>query len=210
MEDIDRVLILAPHTDDGEIGCGGTVNRFIDDKEIYYVAFSIARKSSKARGFREDILADEVKDATSSLGIKSDHLFIKDYPVRNFPAHRQEILEDMIELRGEIEPHLIFVPAPEDVHQDHEVICEEATRAFKKRSILGYEEPWNQLENKNNFYIKLRKEDVKNKIKALKKYESQFGRSYIDEEFIWSQAKFRGTQIDEKYAECFNLIRFVY
>ncbi|MFW6030801.1 MAG: PIG-L deacetylase family protein [Halanaerobiales bacterium] len=211
MKQVDKVLVLAPHTDDGEIGCGGTLNRFIKEgKEVYYVAFSIARKSSKARGYPEDILAKEVKNATKELGIEKDNLIIKDYPVRNFPKYRQEILDDMIKVKQKLKPDLIFMPTQEDIHQDHSVIVEEGIRAFKRKIILGYEEPWNQITNKNNFFIKLNNEDIEKKILSLKQYESQFGRGYIDENYIWSLAKTRGVQINHEYAECFELIRYIY
>jgi LmbE family N-acetylglucosaminyl deacetylase len=64
-----RVLVLAPHTDDGEFGCGGTIARLVDrGAEVRYVAFSIATKSLPA-GFPPDTLAREVREATAVIGI---------------------------------------------------------------------------------------------------------------------------------------------
>ena len=52
MADKERVLVFAPHTDDGEIGCGGTIVKFIEaGKQVYYIAFSIARTSAVQNGF---------------------------------------------------------------------------------------------------------------------------------------------------------------
>ena len=66
---MDNILILAPHTDDGEIGCGGTIAKYIEqNKNVYYVAFSIARKSSMQHNFPENILEIEVKKATRNFG----------------------------------------------------------------------------------------------------------------------------------------------
>ena len=63
------MLVLAPHTDDGEFGCGGTMARLVDQgAEVRYVAFSIATKSLP-EGFAPDTLAREVNEATAELGI---------------------------------------------------------------------------------------------------------------------------------------------
>ena len=64
-----RALVLAPHTDDGEFGCGGTMARLVEEgAEVRYVAFSIATKSLP-EGFAPDTLAREVCEATAELGI---------------------------------------------------------------------------------------------------------------------------------------------
>src|SRR5512147_1275686 len=91
-----RVLVLAPHTDDGEFGCGGTMARLVEaGVEVWYVAFSIATKSLPA-GFPPDTLAREVREATAALGIPEERLSVHDFEVRTFPDHRQEILELLI------------------------------------------------------------------------------------------------------------------
>ena len=62
-----RILVLAPHTDDGEFGCGGSIAKFINEgRQVYYVAFSTAEKSVPA-GMPKDILKVEVKEATRLL-----------------------------------------------------------------------------------------------------------------------------------------------
>src|SRR5437870_8630587 len=84
-----RVLVLAPHTDDGEFGCGGTMARLVEEgADVRYVAFSIATKSLPA-GFSEDTLAREVRDATAELGIPDVNLTVHDFEVRTFPDRRQ-------------------------------------------------------------------------------------------------------------------------
>ena len=88
-----NVLVLAPHTDDGELGCGGTIARLIDEGHtIWYAAFSICEESVP-EGFPKDALEKEVKLATQSLGIKPENLILKKYPVRKFNTFRQEIFE---------------------------------------------------------------------------------------------------------------------
>src|SRR5262249_48839981 len=88
-----RAVVLAPHTDDGEFGCGGTMARLVElGCEVRYVAFSIATRSLP-EGFPPDTLAREVREATAELGIPEERLTVHDFDVRTFPEHRQEILE---------------------------------------------------------------------------------------------------------------------
>ena len=80
-----RALVLAPHTDDGEFGCGGTMARLVEGGcEVRYVAFSIATRSLPD-GFAPDTLAREVREATAELGIPGSHLTVHDFDVRTFP-----------------------------------------------------------------------------------------------------------------------------
>jgi len=138
ISNIKNALVLAPHTDDGEFGCGGTISRLVSQGvTVHYIAFSWCEESVP-QGFPKDILKSEVKNATSVLGIKPENLHILDYKVRYFTANRQEILEDLIVFRKKINPDLVFIPSVNDVHQDHMTIATEAVRAFKNRNILSY------------------------------------------------------------------------
>lgn len=204
-----RILVLAPHTDDGEFGCGGTIAKLIaNGHDVYYAAFSACQQSVLPQ-FPSDILITEVKAATKVLGIKPENLILFDYDVRTFGYHRQEILDDLIKLRAEINPDVIFMPEKNDVHQDHKTIAEEGLRAFKFSSVLSYELPWNNITFTTSSFIHLSEEDVKVKIEALKEYQSQAHRPYSDEDFIRSMARIRGVQIGGKYAEAFDVVRWI-
>lgn len=205
----ERVLVLAPHTDDGELGCGGTIAKFIEDgKEVFYAAFSVAEKSVPD-GYHKNILETELKAATRILGILNNNLSIYRYEVRTFSYHRQELLEDIILLRNELKPDLVFMPSMNDLHQDHKVIAEEGLRAFKKFSILGYEQPWNNVSFNTLCFIQLEKRHIDKKVMALRCYETQKYRTYLNENFLRSLAITRGTQIEVEYAEAFEVVRWV-
>lgn len=206
---IKKVLVLAPHTDDGEFGCGGTIAKFIaEGAEVHYIAFSACEQSVLPK-FPSDILITEVKEATAVLGIKRENLHLLKYDVRTFNYKRQEILDDMIRFRKDIEPDLVFIPSLQDVHQDHATIAHEAVRAFKFTNILSYEMPWNNFNfSTTNFFV-LDDMHLATKIEALKKYKSQEHRPYASEEFIKSLATTRGVQIGKKYAEVFEVIRLI-
>lgn len=202
-----NILILAPHTDDGELGLGGSINYFIEQgKNVVYAAFSTAEKSVP-EGFPKDILKTEVKNATEKLGIKSENLLIYNYEVRKLNYVRQEILEELIRLRQTMLFDLVFIPSLHDIHQDHTTIAQEGLRAFKNTTLLGYELIWNNLTFNTQCFIKLEERHIQAKVNALKMYESQEFRDYLSEEFIFSLARARGVQVGCKYAEAFEVVR---
>ena len=203
------VYVLAPHTDDGELGAGGTIAKLIENNaNVYYFAFSTAEKSVP-EGFKKDVLKTEVINATAKLGIKKENVIIYNYEVRKLNYVRQEILEDLIKHRKELMPDLVLIPSLNDIHQDHSTIANEGLRAFKNTTILGYELIWNNLTFNTGSFVKLEKKHIEAKINALKEYKSQSGRDYMDEDFIFSLARIRGVQIGAEYAESFEVIRLV-
>jgi LmbE family N-acetylglucosaminyl deacetylase len=205
-----NILILAPHTDDGELGCGGTIARAVDEGgRVYYVAFSTA-EASVPEGFPRNQLETEVREATRLLGIPPDHLFVYKYQVRKLNYVRQEILEELIRLRPLIRPDMVFLPSSEDIHQDHSTIYQEGVRAFKHSSLFGYELIWNNLSFSADCFIPLSSSQVERKIAALGAYKTQEGRHYMEPDFIRSLAKVRGTQISVEYAEAFEVIRLIF
>jgi LmbE family N-acetylglucosaminyl deacetylase len=204
-----RVLVLAPHTDDGEFGCGGTIARLIEGGvEVRYVAFSIATKSLPP-GFPPDTLAREVREATTEIGIPPEGLTVHDMEVRTFPEHRQEILELLIALWEEWPPDAVLQPSIGDIHQDHQVVAAEGLRAFKRTTVLGYEIPWNSLNFNYQAYVALEQRHVERKVAALARYASQQHRNYANPDYIWNLARTRGINIGRELAEVFEVYRVV-
>ena len=108
LNSFNNILVLAPHTDDGELGLGGTINKLIQlGKKVTYVAFSTAQQSVP-KGFPKDILKTEVKKATALLGIAPENLIIYDYEVRKLGYFRQEILENLILLKKTNQDSLLY------------------------------------------------------------------------------------------------------
>jgi N-acetylglucosamine malate deacetylase 1 len=131
------------------------------------------------------------------------------FPVREFPKYRQEILDELIRVRKEIHPDFVLTPSRFDTHQDHKTIVEETMRAFKNCTILGYEQPWNNISFNTLAFVGLQEKHLGKKIEALGYYESQKDRGYLNPDFIRGLALTRGTQIEEKYAEAFEVIKWV-
>ncbi len=204
-----RALVLAPHTDDGEFGCGGTMARLVErGVEVRYVAFSIATKSLPP-GFPPDTLAREVREATAVIGLPPEALTVHDLEVRTFPGHRQDILELLIVLWEEWPPDVVLMPSLHDIHQDHQVVAAEGLRAFKRTTVLGYEIPWNNFDFSYQAYVSLERGHVERKVEALSKYASQQHRNYANPDYVWNLARTHGINVGREYAEVFEVYRVV-
>jgi len=206
---IQKVLILAPHPDDAEFGLGATLTKLKEqNKEVHVVVFSLCEKSTP-KGFEVGAIEKDMYESLSFLNFTKDQIHVLDYPVREFPRMRQEILEDMIVLKNKLNPDLVFLPSSSDIHQDHKVIHEEGLRAFKYSNLLGYEMPWNNFGFTSYVYVKLDAAHLKIKTDSLKLYKTQDHRHYSDGKFVESLARVRGGQIKEEFAESFELIRLI-
>jgi LmbE family N-acetylglucosaminyl deacetylase len=200
----DRALVLAPHTDDAELGCGATIAKLVErGADVHHVAFSICEASVPDK-FPKDILATEVEEASQVLGVS---LAVHRYPVRHFPKYRQEILEELVQISRRMKSDLVFLPSSYDVHQDHQVIYEEGVRAFKHTCVLGYELPWNNLTFTPSALIHVQQRHVQRKMEALQCYRSQQHRSHWDA--VDGLARVRGAHAETGYAEAFQVLRWV-
>lgn len=202
--------MLAPHTDDVELGCGGTIARFLENKEneINVAVFSSAA-DSVPKGFPRTALRDEFFDAMKILGVRRDHLTVYDYEVRKLSYSRQDVLEELVKLRRSLEPDMVFLPSSEDLHQDHQTLYSEGLRAFKEITLWGYELPWNTITFPSRGFVTLERKHLEKKWKALQAYKTQFAakRDYFTLEYIMGIAKVRGVQVRAHYAEAFDVIR---
>jgi N-acetylglucosamine malate deacetylase 1 len=206
---IERILVLAPHPDDAEFGLGGTLSKLVGlGKEIHVAVFSDCEKSTP-EGFKRGIIEEELNESMAFLQIPKERVHMHRFEVRLFPQLRQEILERLIELKKIIRPDLVFLPSSSDTHQDHATIHIEGTRAFKHQNLLGYEMPWNNFEFKSYLYVQLEKQHLDQKIAAINLYKSQAHRPYSADDFVLSLAKIRGIQINCDYAESFEAIRLI-
>jgi len=204
-----RVLVMSPHTDDAELGCGGTMARWIGEgAEVFTAAFSTA-ELSLPEGSKPYRLKDECHLALDELGVPKENRFIYDFPVRELGYHRQEVLEEMVKLARLVEPEVVLVPSGADLHQDHAVVHQECVRAFRFTTMLGYELPWNHITFSTQAFVVLDEEHLQRKWAALTKYESQLevARPYFRYEFIESMARVRGLQVKADFAEAYEAIR---
>lgn len=202
---IKTALVLAPHTDDCELGMGATVHRLSKmGATVHQVAFSTAH-DVKVHGGRNEVLEAEIIQASKATG--SSTLKIHDFKTREFGYSRQDILQLMIYYRTKYNPDSVFLPSTTDLHQDHSVIRDEGIRCFKHCSIFGYNLGWNQIEVKNEMFAKVTEENVTAKLKALTFYDTQNHRPYMQTDYQLGLLRTNGVHSNSEFAEAFEVIR---
>ena len=152
-------------------------------------------------------MAQEFIESMNYLGATYEMMNL---PTRELSNYRQEILDKLWQVKNANDYDLIFCHSRYDQHQDHQVVQRECFRAFKNKTILGYELPWNNLDISNRCFIEVQEQDLKNKVDSILEYKSQSFRNYINEEYIRSLMVIRGKQIDFNLAESFEVIRLIF
>jgi N-acetylglucosamine malate deacetylase 1 len=207
---MQRVLVLAPHTDDAELGCGGSIVRLLENnRDVFIAAFSTAEESLPPDA-PPSTLRDEFFAAARLAGIPENHVFVYGYAVRRLSYFRQDVLEELVRLRRQLNPDMVLLPSGRDLHQDHQVVYAEGLRAFKDITVWGYELPWNHITFSAQAFVTLERRHLEAKWRILKAYRSQLvdlNRPYFSWEFIESLARIRGTQVKADYAEAFEVVR---
>jgi len=202
-----RALLLSAHADDAEFGCGGTVSKLVAaGVGITSIVFSICRESVDTSKYPPDVRKHECEEAGRVLGIQDLRIF--DYPVRRFTQYRQEILQELVDLRKEKHYDLVFTHWKDDVHQDHNVVAAESFRAFKgtDSTLLSYEVPLDCQAFSPNVFVPLNEEEVDRKVEAIMRYESEISRrSYFSKDLVTSSLGYRGPFAHTKFAEAFEL-----
>ena len=203
----ERVLFLSAHPDD-ELNVAGTLHKFRSQSVLVsYTVFSNCSIDSIELGVNPLDLDCEMDLALDIIDILSRNRYSFLYKARYFPEHRQSICHDMFSLNKQLSPDLVIVPNTKDLHQDHCVIRDEARRAFRQCSILGYESTRAPIGPDNLLFIELGNGDIQAKERVMECYQTQSSR--INIEVRMDLCKVRGSQIGCEYAEAFEVIRLI-
>ena len=203
-----RILVLAPHTDDAELGAGASISKWIrNGSDVHYVAFS-ACESIQPSDVDPGILRVECHNATEHLGLARSAVRVLDFEVRQFERDRQRLLDCMVDLSRELQPDLVLLPSSDDTHQDHVAVSTEARRAFKFTRMLGYEAPWNNFRFETSAFVRVDQQDADRKIESLAMFKSQSDRNYMSADYQRAQLLFRGMQSGGALAEAFQVLRW--
>jgi LmbE family N-acetylglucosaminyl deacetylase len=197
------ILAIAPHLDDIELGVGGTIHKLKDDNEIHYLGLSMPPLVER------DSFMKEFWESAKHLGFSKDRMTLKDYDPRDLFKDRMEILQLFYDTNMALRPDVVFAPNSQDIHQSHQVVHQEARRAFKFSTILGYELPWNSMAFNMDLFIELDEANVEAKQASINSFESQKSRLFFSNDIITDLAKLRGKQIGKEYAECFEVTRII-
>jgi LmbE family N-acetylglucosaminyl deacetylase len=200
-----KIIVVAPHLDDIELGLGGTLNKLSVNggNEIHYIGLSLPPLVDKV------IFMDEFWNSNKYFNIPKENYHLYDYDPRNLFDVRMEILQHFYDLGKKIKPDLVFIPNSKDLHQSHQVVHAEGKRAFKYSTILGYELPWNSMEFDMDVFIKLHEKEIQSKMSAVNSFTTQMNRMFFSNDIMMDLARVRGKQIGGEYAECFELIRLI-
>ena len=129
-----KVCFIGAHPDDIELGCGALIARIAGKADVRCVTFSNNQKNPALSH-----LVPEHYASMETLGVPCERVDLLDFETRRFQEHRQEILETMIGILRKDDPDIVFVHTKSDVHQDHGVLTQEALRAFRGRTVLGFD-----------------------------------------------------------------------
>jgi LmbE family N-acetylglucosaminyl deacetylase len=195
-----RLLCLGAHSDDIEIGCGGTIRRLIEGQAVAidWVVFSgdTARATEARRSFRV------LSRGTSAARIAT-HRFRDGF----FPTQAARIKETFERLKRRNAPDIIFCPWRGDAHQDHRLLGELTWNTFRDHLILEYEIPkYDGDLSSPNLFVPLDETTCRSKVAHIKaSFPSQHANGWFTDDTFWSLLRLRGIEANSEtgYAEGF-------
>jgi len=196
-----RVLCLGAHSDDIEIGCGGTVLALLerhDNVVVRWIVFSASQ--------------ERASEARTSASTFLEHAHEREVAVRNFrdgffPFMGGEIKDEFEALKREFSPDLVFTHYRDDRHQDHRLISDVTWNTFRNHLILEYEIPkYDGDFGAPNLFVALEKSACSRKIQIIiDSFKSQSQKQWFDEETFLAILRLRGMEANSptRYAEAF-------
>ncbi len=199
-----KVLFLGAHPDDIELGCGALLHRIVKQTDVLCVTLSDNQKNPDLQNVK-----NEHYESMAVLGVAKEKIILGPFTTRIFHDSRQEILEYFLQLRREFKPDLIFVHSKQDVHQDHNAMTDEALRAFRGITVLGFDVVRSSYGFFPHFLVEVSEEDVNKKIEALSCYETYRDKYYFNSELTRSIMVRHGALAEVPFAEGFDILRIV-
>jgi len=199
-----KVLFLGAHPDDIELGCGALLHHIAMQTDVLCVTLSDNQKNPDLRKVK-----NEHFESMAVLGVPKEKILLGPFTTRIFHDSRQEILEYFLKLRREFIPDLIFVHSKQDIHQDHLTMTDEAVRAFRGITVLGFDVVRSSYGFFPHFIVEVNEEDVNKKIEALSKYETYRDRYYFNSELTRAIMLRHGAIGECRFAEGFDILRIV-
>jgi LmbE family N-acetylglucosaminyl deacetylase len=201
------ILCLGAHSDDIEIGCGGTVMTLLtryDKVQVHWVVLSGEGERAKEAKRSAQRYLRRVEDKQIIQGVFQDGYF---------PSQYRAIKDTFEKLKKEINPDLVFTHCSHDKHQDHRVVQSLTWNTWRDHRIFEYEIPkYDGDLGTPNAYFPLTAAVAKRKASnLLKDFATQRGKNWFDEETFMGLMRIRGLecQTDARYAEAFYAPKMV-
>ncbi len=198
------VLFIGAHPDDIELGCGALIADIQNHTHVICATLSDNQKNPLLKN-----LVAEHHDSMNILGVKPEDTHLFEFTTRLLKEARQDILEVMLDLKKQYNPEIVFVHTARDIHQDHQTVTEEALRAFRGTTLLGFDVLRSSYGFFPDFLVEVSENGVKTKINALKAYKTYADKYYFDENIIHATAIRHGALAERQYAEGFDILRIV-
>lgn len=200
----ETLLFIGAHPDDIELGCGALIAEIGDRAKVICVTLSDNQENPDLLN-----LVEEHRNSMSLLGVKPENDILRQFTTRRFQSARQEILEEMLALKKTYHPEAVFVHTAQDIHQDHKTITEEALRAFRGTTVLGFDVLRSSYGFFPNFLVEVSEQSVQTKLDALKAYKTYQDRYYFDDKILYATAIRHGALAERPFAEGFDILRIV-
>lgn len=199
-----KVCFIGAHPDDIELGAGALIAQIVDQTDIRCVTLSDNQKNPELHHLVEEHYA-----SMSALGVPKEKVILGQFETRRFPHFRQEILEYMIQLNKDFKPDIVFVHTRADIHQDHGTVTEEALRAFRGTTVLGFDVIRSSYGFFPNFLIEVTEAEVEKKINALNQYTTYASRYYFNADLTRATLVRYGAIAERPFAEGFDILRVI-
>ena len=199
-----RVLFIGAHPDDIELGAGALIHHIVPFCDVMCLTLSDNQRNPSLRQ-----VVEELQARMQVLGVTKERVLVEKFATRDFPDARQEILEYLLKIRREFKPDIVFVHSKADIHQDHNVATEEALRAFRGTSVLGFDVVRSSYGFFPHFLVEVSPEDVEKKIEALARYQTYTDKYYFDASLLKATMIRNGALAERLFAEGFDILRIV-
>ena len=198
-----RILLVEAHPDDIVWGCGGTIAKLKDKNQFASISLATCNEDPLNKG-----IVEENTKALNFFGITET--IQKEFPRRTLFLHAQEVRDILFKLKLDYQPEVIFCTSSHDSHQDHVTIGECCRTIFRdSATILAYEILRSLGDFKPSCFVSLTKEEVEMKLKALSMFKTQYRRPYFKKKIVFANAVYHGIQCNTRYAEAFEVIRWL-
>jgi len=195
------VLCLGAHSDDIEIGAGGTLLSWLDQGirlDVHWCVLSgVDERGSEARASAKDFLA-EAAGRTIEIETFRDGFF---------PQQGEQIKLWFEQLKNRVNPDVILAHRGDDAHQDHREVSRLVWNTFRDHLVLEYEIPkWDGDLGRPNVFVPVSAAIMKRKVELLMAhFGSQRSKQWFDPETFLGLARLRGMECraSERYAEAF-------
>ncbi len=199
-----RILFVGAHPDDIELGCGAFLHHVSPHSQVLCLTLSDNQKNPNLKNVIEEHMASFEK-----LGVSEDQIIIEQFETRKFPDKRQEVLEYLLKIRKDFKPDMVFVHTKSDIHQDHNVVTEEALRAYRGTTVLGFDVVRSSYGFFPHFLVEVNQDDVDAKLAALAEYKTYLDKYYFDPALLRATMVRHGALAELPYAEGFDILRIV-